>query len=851
LNDIGSNFAGLHPENFSVKTTILTFLILVLTLSAYAQPEAKAPQPLFIKGKISGRILDSASRQPIGFATVAIKRVDDKKIINGAFANEKGFFSIDSVPNGAYTATFDFIGYKRLVKKDIVISDKNKKVVLGDILLPASGNQLGTVNITRQKDVIENKADRIVFNVDKDVTSQGGVATDVLKKVPQVSVDVDGNVEVQGNGNVLFLINGKPSTIFGNNITDVLQTIPASEIERIEVITSPGAKYDAEGTGGIINIVLKKAKVQGINGNVTGSLGTRLENGSFNLNARKGNFGGHAWFSANTALLSTTLSSLNSITKKTGDTTNTLIQNGQSGYIRGGYQGGLGFNWDINPKNSLSLSIGYNEFSHNGSGSTIQQSFIQDNSGKVIQNTSGVLNSTNNFGATTLDYSLFYKKQFDQDKQQLSFLYTSSNSVNNSYYSQTQNSANNDTVHSGSRGINPGTDLETNISADYTQPVGASITLQTGVKAVLSNITSGTNVYVLDTMDDDYALNSFQSNALTYNRNIYAGYLSGSFMLWNSINTKAGLRYERTVTNADFGTGETVQIPDYSTLAPSLVLSKDIGNGQSIKLAYNHRIQRPSYRVLNPFINAADPRNISTGNPDLQPEVGDKIEAGYNKSFNKGGNLNIGLFYQTSNHDIQSYITYLPIYQPSMRVGDTTYTNVNLTRYANVGLEERTGLSLSGSVPFTSKFNVRGNMMVFDNYIINEIDPGQNSNGIDYRINFNASYQLDSTLVAEAYGNFNSSRSNIQGKTGSWSTYSIAIRKLIWHKKGSIGLTTTDPFNEYVVMTSTLSGPNFSIINTRKVPYRSFGISFAYKFGKLEFKKNNNGEENNEDQEGD
>ncbi len=839
------------PENFSVKTTSIILLILFLTLSANAQKDVNAQKPLFINGKITGRILDSASRQPVGFATVAIKKADDKKIINGASANDKGFFTIDSIPNGTYTATFDFIGYKRLVKKDIVISDKNKKAALGDILLPEADNELSTVNITRQKDVIENKADRIVFNVGKDVTSQGGVATDVLKKIPQVSVDVDGNVEVQGNGNVLFLINGKPSTIFGNNITDVLQTIPASEIERIEVITSPGAKYDAEGTGGIINIVLKKAKVQGINGNVTGSLGTRLENGSFNLNARKGNFGGHAWFSANTALLSTTLSSLNSETKKAGDTTNTLIQNGQSGYVRGGYQGGLGFDWDINPKNSLSLSIGYDEFSHNGSGSTNQQSFILDNNGKITQNTSSVLNSTNNFGATTLDYSLFYKKQFDQDKQQLSFLYTSSNSVNNSYYSQTQNSANNDTVHSGSRGINPGADRETNISADYTQPVGADITIQTGVKAVISNITSSTSVYVLDTTDDNYAYNSFQSNALTYNRNIYAGYLSGSFVLWKSINVKAGLRYERTVTNADFGTGETVQIPDYNTLAPSLVATKDIGKGQTIKLAYNYRIQRPSYRVLNPFVNAADPRNISTGNPDLQPEIGNKIEAGYNKSFTKGGNLNIALFYQTSNHDIQSYITYLPTYRPSMRAGDTTYANVALTQYANVGLEERTGLSLSGSVPFTPKFNVRGNIMVFDNYIINQIDPGQNSNGIDYRINFNASYQFDSTLIAEGYGNFNSARSNIQGKTASWSSYSLAIRKLIWHKKGSIGLTTTDPFNEYVVMTSTLAGPNFTITSTRKVPYRSFGISFTYKFGKLEFKKDNNGEENNEDQEGD
>lgn len=794
------------------------------------------------KGKITGRILDSASRQPIGFATVTLRRAEDNKIINGASTGDNGVFAVDSVSNGTFIATFNFIGYKKLVKKDIVISDKIRKVSLGDILLPEMNNQIGTVNVTRQKNVIENKADRIVYNVDKDVTSQGGVATDVLKKIPQVSVDIDGNVEVQGNSNIQFLINGKPSTIFGNNLTDVLQSIPSSQIEKIEVITSPGAKYDAEGTGGIVNIVLKKSKIEGINGNVSGSLGTRLENGSFNLNGRKGNFGGHVSFSTNNALQSTTLSSLNSKTSNTaGDTTNILTQSGHSAFLRSGYQGNIGFDWDINPKNTISINGGFNGFSHDGNGSINQQAITQGVMGN-IQSTSTILNNTNNFGSKGYDYSLFYKKLFDKDKEQLTFLYSSSNSSDNSFYQQTSNTANNDTVISGTKGENPGSSKENSFSLDYSLPVNKDITIEAGAKADLLAIATTSNVYLLD-QGNNYIYNSSQSNSLTYNRNIYAGYISGSFVLWKDVNVKAGLRYERTVTNANFGTGESVNIPDYSTLAPSFVVSKDIGHDQTLKLAYNHRIQRPRYDELNPFINASDPRNMSTGNPELQPEVSDKIEAGYNKSFDKGSNLNISLFYQYTTHDIQSFVTYYPKYT----VGDSTYNNVNLSKNANVGLDTRTGLNISGSVPFTSKLMVRGNISVYDRYIAYN---GLTNNGVDYRMNLNASYQLDSSFVAEAFGNFNSPRTTIQGKNGSWSSYTLAIRKLIMHKQGSIGITATDPFTQYVNLTTTLSGTNFSETSVRKVPYQSFGISFTYKFGKLEFKRDS-GRESNDEENGD
>jgi len=211
-------------------------------------------------------------------------------------SDQKGNFNVDNLPFGTYKVTIDFLGYQLKTIDNVTISASTPAAALGTVLLMPLQNQLKGVTVTGKAPIVENKIDKMVYNAANDLTAQGGVALDVLKKVPMVSVDVDGNVELQGDANVRFLINGKPSSIFGASLADALQSIPASQIKSIEVITSPGAKYDAAGTGGIINIILKDSKVQGINGSVNLSAGSRLENGSLNLNARKGNFGVGVFF---------------------------------------------------------------------------------------------------------------------------------------------------------------------------------------------------------------------------------------------------------------------------------------------------------------------------------------------------------------------------------------------------------------------------------------------------------------------------------------------------------------------------------------------------------------------------
>jgi ferric enterobactin receptor len=811
-------------------------LMVCTGLQSFAQEAQKVQNP----GQITGKILDSASSKPIDYASVSVFTAGSTKPIGGSVSDEKGLFSLDNLPLGSYRITIDFVGYSMLERKNISLTAGHPFVKLNNLRLSSVTQTLSGVTVTAQKGLIENKIDKMVYNAEKDITSQGGVATDLLKKIPMISVDIDGNVELQGNSNIRFLINGKPSSIFGNNLADALQSIPASQIRSIEVITSPGAKYDAEGTGGIINIILKDSKVQGINGNINLSAGSRLENGSLNLNARKGNFGVNAYFSGNAQVTSTTLNSMDRPSyDSTGKTTSDLQQNGQSQFQRNGFETGLGFEWTVNKRNTISGGVGYDNFGNHSQNLSNQLQINYDSLGNP-SNLYSIIHSLNRFRGQSMDWNLAYRKSFPREEQQLEILYQSSYGNNASYFEQNQSNLLEDSLYGGSYSNNRGIDRETSFQADYTQPFSENVKLETGAKMDIRRITSNTDAYTLNTLNSQYLYDTTQSNALVYNRQVYAGYASLSFPAFKWLDIKAGLRYERTVTSAQFFKVSDPLIPSYDTWAPSLMFSHSFDPSHSITASYTKRIQRPGYRQLNPFVNASDPKNISEGNPLLKPEIGNNYQLAYNRSFEKGGSLNIVFFYRQSSQDIQPFI----VYYPSYKVGDSLYTNVSVNTPQNIGVENNYGLNIYGSIPLGPKINVRTNLSFFDRYIQNAIVPGSNISSFNYRVNMNITYQVSKSFVAEAFGNFNSPRNEVQGRFPSFTYYNLAFRKLVWNKKGSFGFTTTNPFNQYVIQTTSVNGTGFILNSTRKVPFRSFGLSFMYKFGKLEFKKDKN--DNNE-----
>ena len=728
---------------------------------------------------------------------------------------------------GIYQIKAEFIGYQSYTKDSILINKTD--INLGKILLQPKTNTLSEVTVPGNRPTIENHLDKLVYNSSNDLTSQGGLAIDILKKVPMVDVDVNGNVELQGNANIRFLINGKPSSMFGASLSDALQSIPASEIKNIEVITSPGAKYDASGTGGIINIILKDSNVQGVNGTVNLSAGTRFENGSLNLNTRRGNFGAGVFFNGNAQLNANTINKANRISYNNArDTINQFSQVGNSPFVRNGYRTDMNLDWNITRKDELSANIDYNHFGNHGTGIINQDQQFLLATGNVLSDLLSTRNSDSSFSMSSIDWSVGYKRTFKKKEQELNVLFTSSIGKNSNAASQATNYLSSVNPSSGLRSNNPGKDYEKDLSIDYTQPVSKGFTIETGAKLVLENIN---NNVLTDTLlgYNNYAENTGQSYAFNYKRNIYAAYLSTSFTLFHDfLEGKAGLRYERTNTVADF---VGVNIPSYNTVAPSFTVQYKLGETQSLKFAYSYRIERPDYGDLNPFYNISDPHNISTGNPLLKPEIGHNYELGYNISLKNGGNVYIGGRYRYNTDDMQTYTSYYNV----LSVNGTDYSEVTLTNRYNIGTQTNVGVNIFGSMPITKELNIRSN-----------IDLGERTNnspnlpitrGFSYRMNLNASYQFGHDLSAEVFGNYRSSQKNIQSTRPSSFFYNLAIRKQFMNKNVSIGLTAANPFNKYISQKTTSYGSNFYQTNIRLMPLQSFGITFSYKFGKLDYKQ--------------
>jgi outer membrane receptor protein involved in Fe transport len=341
-----------------------------------------------------------------------------------------------------------------------------------------------------------------------------------------------------------------------------------------------------------------------------------------------------------------------------------------------------------------------------------------------------------------------------------------------------------------------------------------------------------------------YNLN--QLDNFNFSSDVYAAYTSVTFPLLDVYSFKLGVRdeYTKTIIPTD-----TVNLaPTYNSFIPSIVISRKLNNNQTIKITYYRRLQRAGYRELNPFVDATDPTSLIRGNPYLKPERTNAGELSYFKFFNNGSSILGTLYYRNTQDDEQSYI----LSADTFYIGKTQYRNVIINTNENAGTQQLTGLNLSGTLVLSQKFELRGNAILFNKYIVSNLVPGTTYSSFNYRINGNATYQFSKTLVAEFFYSFNSPRTEIQGKFPSVSSYSFAIRQLLFKQKASIGFTTNDPFNKYTNQTTNVSGTGFSVVSERRVPYQSFGLSFTYKFGKMEYKEKkqehndvNNGDEGN------
>jgi outer membrane receptor protein involved in Fe transport len=726
-------------------------------------------------------------------------KAKDNKSVNGGLTDEKGKVTLQNIAPDQYKLTIGFMGYKT---KSIMVKTTPEKPDLnvGAIYLePTSGN-LKEVEITGQKALVESKVDKLVYNAEADITNAGGDATDVMRKVPMLSVDINGNLQMRGAA-VRVLINGKPSGTMANSVADALKMIPAEQIKSVEVITSPSAKYDAEGSGGIVNIITKKKNAEGISGSLNGSAGTRSNNGAFNLNAKTGRLSLTTSLGVNQAYpQNSKVDMLNTYIDKNGQT-NMLAQNGFSKWSRVGYNGSAGLDYDINAYNNISTNIKFNRFSNGGPGSTdiyLNNTFLSTNKRDMDM-------SFNN-----MDWNVDYKKTTKREGEEFTLSGQLSRGRNISNYSNIFSKPN--MPDSTVLGDNTGKNNEYTLQADYTYPFNKTTTLETGAKGIFRNIKS----------------NDGQIGGFDYDQNVAAAYGVMGFKLSKKMTAKAGLRAEYTAIDGKASNFKN----DYFNLFPSIIVSQTLKANTTIKASYNRRVQRPSLFYLNPFRNESDVFNPSQGNPNLAPELTDNMELGYS-TFIKGSIINASVFYRRTHDVIESAI------RPVVEDG----VNKNLTTYINVGNSKSYGFNIFASYNPKPKWTLMTNLGL-NTYEVNGSATGvSTSTFLNYTAFLRSAYALPGGWNTELWGVLNSPKRTFQGKTDAMYFYGAALKKEIMNKKASVGLNVLNPFNRDLRI-KTLNTTATSTQSTDiHYPLRSFGVNFSYSFGKLKFtqkKKINN-----------
>lgn len=789
-------------------STLLSFFACTIFAQFPMGGGSKGPT---IKGVIEGTVLDSNTLEVIGFATLSLKKKGSSILLDGVLSNENGQFKFEKVATASYDIYVSFLGYKEKKVSQVETTLKNPDVNVGQILLVPVQYVLDNVEIKEERLLIENKADKLVFNAENDASIAGGDATDVLRKVPMLSVDLNGNVSLRGSQNVRILINGKPSGMFSSNVADALKMFPADQIKKVEVITAPSAKYDAEGSAGIINIITKRQQIEGIAGSINASIGNRQNSVFTNFNAGKGRLG----ISSGAAIFYSTPA--DGIVKfKRDDQMNSsfIEQNGTQNTSRLGGNGSVSAFYDFNGYNSINTSLNFRGFGFDLDGLT--KGSIVDVSRDFQDQFERVNRGDNFFGG--YDWNTDYTKKFEnKEGQELSFGVQYSNQKNNQNFYinevHTFSILNRDTDVD-----NNGVNHETTFQVDYTHPFTKSVKLETGLKSVIRTIISDYDTQELTPLGYQPITENFK-----YEQDVYAAYASVTFLIAKKYSLITGGRYEKTNIVGAFKERRNLNFDDvdYDNILPNITISRTFSNFRTLKLSYSQRIQRPSLQFINPFNNNSDFTNRIEGNPLLDAEVVHQVEMAYNLTF-KGFTTFSAIFYKYTDGIIEQIVS-------------TDTLGLSFNTFKNIGNNHSFGLNsfISKSVGQVT-LRTGGNIATYNaTGIINGSQVQRRS--YEYNLFLNGEIKISGTFKADFFGFFRSPVRTIQGDNPAFTIYGMGIRKEF--KNSSIGLTLIEPFHADKFFDSNINTPEFTQSSSFSIPFRSIGVNYRYKFGNVDFKE--------------
>jgi len=738
-------------------------------------------------GVLSGTVSDDQGN-PIEYATVSLFSLRDSKLVTGGITDVKGNFRIKEIKLGAYKVKIKFIGFNTKEIKAVYLMPKGRgkgqgvEQNIGDITLEGSSVEIDDVNVIADKSHVQYKIDKKIVNVSQDVNAAGGTAVDVLENTPAVNVDIDGNVELRGSTNFTVLVDGKPTVLESD---EVLQQIPASSIENIEIITNPSAKYDPDGAAGIINVIMKKQKKLGFNGIVNLSVGTKDKyRGDANFSYKTGKFNITAGFDYRDEMRYGT----GSQDRRTDyaydadiDTSFYLNYAGDRNMNIFGYGFKGGVDYYINDNNTISISgkYGEREFKRN------LNSFYEAWSDPTNIEEFYVRSSDVGYLGTSYSLNVNYNLKFKDPNKKLDALLYYSNWDGKRIDDQTKyftdankNKLDTETELRKSDLINPRSQYRYQL--DFVSPVGAEGMFEAGLQGRYEIKTADYQYSDYDEGSSTWVDDTEKMNKSDFYRNIQAAYSTFANAIWG-FNYKFGLRAEYTDRLLDEYTSGNEYSVNRFDIFPSAYLTRELNKKQQVQMSYSRRINRPRNRSLNPFPNYADPLNVRLGNPALEPEYVDSYELNFQNRFKKSF-VAFEAYYRRTNN-LMSRVN---------KLGDD---NVLYRTYENLNYDNAAGVELSANLTFNNWWKLNGSATAYYYSLVGELDGVDVSNesyNWNLRLNNTFSFKTNTRIQLTAF--YTAPSITAQGKRAEFYFINAAVRQDLFKKKMTITAQIRDVF---------------------------------------------------------
>ncbi|WP_291779551.1 TonB-dependent receptor [Cecembia sp.] len=782
---------------------------------------------------IKGNVSDRESNQPMEFANIALLTVGDSSLVTGGMSDLDGTFSFDTEQTGDFLLRVGFIGYDNYFRK-ITLGDK-AVLNVGNLRIMPDATNLEEVVVEGVTSMFESDIDKRRYNIENSILAQGASASELLATLPSIQMDDEGELTMRGSGDILIYINGRPSNISGDGIEAVLSQFPANSIESVELITNPSARYDATGSGGIINIILKKDEKIGFNGQSQVSVGTRDKyNFNVNLNYGKDKVNYFASYNYQNRRLfreseGNRVSTIPGISPE-------LDQDSYGENINISHLIRAGLDYNISQNGTLGWYIQGNIRERTGD-SLLNQRFLnnQQQLDSLFIRENEESNSSYNIetGVTyglnldTLGQRIFTSLSYSRDsRDELDFYYQSF--FNNLMMENPENFLQQDLLRAQTSNLLV-------FQFDYIKPFASGGTFEAGLKGTFSEWDRRQNFLQSDASNNFIPTeNDTISNTFNFREDVYAAYLNYS-NAWGKLSYQAGLRAEYTETNSLTGNTNSTFVNNYFNLFPSIYGVYNLGKDQDLILNYSRRISRPRLWGLTPFYRVNDPLNLQIGNPTLQPEFTDSFEAGYQKGW--ANYLLSATVYQRFSTNVQSRITEL------------FDNNVSITTRENAARRNNTGFEIINQIQLASWWDatLSGNFFYSEIIADNLERPFINSN-FSWTLNLLTNLAIPNVVNFQMQANYRGPIVIPQGEIEPMYSISAGLKRNVFNNKGTFSINVSDIFNTQIFRIKT-SDERFEQSRLWNRETRIGTIAFTYRFGG--FKEKNGKERSREDMESD